>query len=251
MGPGAVILRPPRGGTASDVAPRVCGFQAANDEPRGPMLEQPLKFFVVFFVVVEPISLIPLFSGLTRGATRGIPATHGGEGRLGRRAHHRALRLGRGAVSRDDGHQPRRRSGSSAACCSSCWRSRWYSRASRAAAPRATSGRRAAGAQTSPSSRWPSPSSPVPERSPPCSFGSGRCTSPRQPEVFLILLAAVAAVLAITLVLMLLAEPLMRLMGVTGVNVYRAAPWRDTGRTGRAVRDRWAARGVPGETRLT
>src|SRR5215470_3137583 len=34
------------------------------------MLEQPLKFFVVFFVVVEPVSLIPLFSGLTIGATR-------------------------------------------------------------------------------------------------------------------------------------------------------------------------------------
>jgi multiple antibiotic resistance protein len=33
------------------------------------MLEQSLKFLVVFFVVVEPISLIPLFSGLTRGAT--------------------------------------------------------------------------------------------------------------------------------------------------------------------------------------
>jgi len=33
------------------------------------MLEQPLKFLVVFFVVVEPISLIPLFSGLTLGAT--------------------------------------------------------------------------------------------------------------------------------------------------------------------------------------
>jgi multiple antibiotic resistance protein len=33
-----------------------------------PLLEQPLKFFVVFFVVVEPISLIPLFSGLTVGA---------------------------------------------------------------------------------------------------------------------------------------------------------------------------------------
>jgi len=30
------------------------------------MLEQPLKFFVVFFVVVEPISLIPLFSDLKR-----------------------------------------------------------------------------------------------------------------------------------------------------------------------------------------
>jgi multiple antibiotic resistance protein len=32
------------------------------------MLQQLLKFFVVFFVVVEPISLIPLFSGLTAGA---------------------------------------------------------------------------------------------------------------------------------------------------------------------------------------
>jgi multiple antibiotic resistance protein len=35
------------------------------------MLEQPLKFFVVFFVVVEPVSLIPLFSGLTQGANEG------------------------------------------------------------------------------------------------------------------------------------------------------------------------------------
>ncbi|HET7757571.1 MAG TPA: MarC family protein [Steroidobacteraceae bacterium] len=35
------------------------------------MIEQPLKFFVVFFVVVEPVSLVPLFSGLTAGASRG------------------------------------------------------------------------------------------------------------------------------------------------------------------------------------
>jgi multiple antibiotic resistance protein len=33
------------------------------------MLEQPLKFFIVFFVVVEPVSLIPLFTGLTSGAS--------------------------------------------------------------------------------------------------------------------------------------------------------------------------------------
>src|SRR5262245_29106868 len=32
------------------------------------MLEQAVKFFIVFFVVVEPISLIPVFSGLTEGA---------------------------------------------------------------------------------------------------------------------------------------------------------------------------------------
>ena len=33
------------------------------------MLEPLLKFFVVFFVVVEPVSLIPLFNGLTDGAS--------------------------------------------------------------------------------------------------------------------------------------------------------------------------------------
>src|SRR5437764_12909213 len=34
------------------------------------MSEQPLKFFIVFFVVVGPIPLTPLCSGLTSGATR-------------------------------------------------------------------------------------------------------------------------------------------------------------------------------------
>src|ERR1700723_4323087 len=33
------------------------------------MIEQLIKFFVVFFVVVEPIFLIPLFAGLTQGAS--------------------------------------------------------------------------------------------------------------------------------------------------------------------------------------
>jgi multiple antibiotic resistance protein len=33
------------------------------------LLEQAVKFFIVFFVVVEPISLIPVFSGLTEGAS--------------------------------------------------------------------------------------------------------------------------------------------------------------------------------------
>jgi multiple antibiotic resistance protein len=35
------------------------------------MTEQLVKIFVVFFVVVEPVSLIPLFAGLTQGAGRG------------------------------------------------------------------------------------------------------------------------------------------------------------------------------------
>ena len=33
------------------------------------MLETLIKFFVVFFVVVEPISLVPFFAGLTQGAS--------------------------------------------------------------------------------------------------------------------------------------------------------------------------------------
>jgi multiple antibiotic resistance protein len=32
------------------------------------LIQQFIKFFVVFFVVVEPVSLIPLFAGLTEGA---------------------------------------------------------------------------------------------------------------------------------------------------------------------------------------
>ena len=33
------------------------------------MIQQLLKFFIVFFVVVEPISLIPVFAGLTEGGS--------------------------------------------------------------------------------------------------------------------------------------------------------------------------------------
>lgn len=33
------------------------------------MLEQLIKFLVVFFVVVEPLSIIPLYSGMTEGAS--------------------------------------------------------------------------------------------------------------------------------------------------------------------------------------
>jgi multiple antibiotic resistance protein len=43
------------------------------------MAEQLFKFFVVFFVVVEPISLIPLFAGLTEGATPGYQKAMAGK----------------------------------------------------------------------------------------------------------------------------------------------------------------------------
>jgi multiple antibiotic resistance protein len=44
-------------------------FKNSNQVSRSIMLDQLLKFFVVFFVVVEPLSLIPLFNGLTDGAS--------------------------------------------------------------------------------------------------------------------------------------------------------------------------------------
>jgi len=48
-------------------APVNVRFQAGNLS-RSIMLDQVVKFFVVFFVVVEPISLLPLFVSLTEGA---------------------------------------------------------------------------------------------------------------------------------------------------------------------------------------
>ena len=46
------------------------------------MLEQLIKFFVVFFVVVDPISLMPLFAGLTEGASRAYAKKMAGKGAL-------------------------------------------------------------------------------------------------------------------------------------------------------------------------
>ena len=46
------------------------------------MLEQLIKFFVVFFVVVDPISLMPLFAGLTEGTSRSYAKKMAGKGTL-------------------------------------------------------------------------------------------------------------------------------------------------------------------------
>jgi multiple antibiotic resistance protein len=51
------------------VAPDAFRFQHENIA-HSIMFEHALKFFIVFFVVVEPISLIPVFSGLTEGASK-------------------------------------------------------------------------------------------------------------------------------------------------------------------------------------
>ena len=182
------------------------------------MLEQPLKFFVVFFVVVEPISLIPLFSGLTRGATReyqrrmavkavwvaalilvlfalgGAPFLAVMGISLG------AFRIFGGALlfllalemvfARESG--------------------------SRTSSDERAESRRRADISVFPVA-FPFIAGPGALATVLLWFGPVHIV--RQPMTFLLLLAAVVAVLAISLVTMLLAEPLMRLMGVTGVNV--------------------------------
>ncbi len=182
------------------------------------MLEQPLKFFVVFFVVVEPISLIPLFSGLTQGATReyrrrmavkavwvaalilvlfalaGAPFLAVMGISLG------AFRIFGGALlfllalemvfARESG--------------------------SRTSSDERAESRRRADISVFPVA-FPFIAGPGALATVLLWFGPVHIV--HEPVQFFVLLAAVAAVLAISLVVMLLAEPLMGLMGVTGVNV--------------------------------
>jgi multiple antibiotic resistance protein len=182
------------------------------------MLEQPLKFFFVFFVVVDPLALIPVFSGLTQGATReyrqrmAVKAVWvaalilvlfalGGAPFLAMMGISlAAFRIFGGVLlfllalemvfARESG--------------------------SRTSSDERAESRRRADISVFPVA-FPFISGPGALATVLLWFGPVHIT--RQPMPFLILLAAVAAVLAITLVLMLLAEPLMRLMGVTGVNV--------------------------------
>ena len=150
----------------------------------------------------------------------------------------------RRAVPRAEGHQPRGFSASSAACCSFCWRSKWCSRANPARAPRAARRPRAAGGPTSRSFPWPFRSSPVPERSPRSCCGSGRSSCRRRPLCSLPTSWAVMLVLVIAVLLMLLADPLMRVIGVTGANVASRLLGGDSRRPRGAVRARWPAPGV-------
>ena len=113
------------------------------------MFEQPLKFLVVFFVVVEPISLIPLFSGLTTGATAQYRRRMALKAVVIAAAILVLFALG-GASFLELMGISLRRSTFSAACCCFCCRLRWYSRASPAPAPhRSRRPRASAGADIS------------------------------------------------------------------------------------------------------
>jgi multiple antibiotic resistance protein len=182
------------------------------------MLEQPLKFFVVFFVVVEPISLIPLFTGLTTGASREYKrrtalkavcvaavilvlfALGGAEFLQLMGISLQAFRIFGGLLlfllalemvfARESG--------------------------TRTSSDEAAESRRRADISVFPLA-FPFIAGPGSLATILLWFGPVHATS--ETLLFLGLLAAVALVLAIALALMWLAEPLMRVIGVTGANV--------------------------------
>jgi multiple antibiotic resistance protein len=182
------------------------------------MLEQLLKFFVVFFVVVEPVSLIPLFNGLTDGASRGykhkmalkavlvsglilVLFALGGAGFLGLAGISLdAFRIFGGLLlflialemvfARESG-------------------------------TRTSSSERAESARRADISVFPLafPFIAGPGALATILLWFGPVRIDQQPLMFLGLLAGVVAVLILTLIAMWLSTPLMRVLGVTGANV--------------------------------
>jgi multiple antibiotic resistance protein len=182
------------------------------------MIEQPLKFFVVFFVVVEPVSLIPLFTGLTAGASPSykrrmalkaviiaalilVLFALGGASFLELRGISlEAFRIFGGLLlfllalemvfARESG--------------------------TRTSSNEAAESRRRADISVFPLA-FPFIAGPGALATILLWFGPVHLAG--QSSLFLLLLGAVALVLAIALVMMWLADPLMRVIGVTGANV--------------------------------
>jgi multiple antibiotic resistance protein len=194
------------------------GFRRGPSVAHSIMLEQPLKFFVVFFVVVEPISLIPLFTGLTAGATRhykrrmalkavGVSAVILLLFALGGAAFLKLMGISLEAFRIFGGLLLfllalemvfARESGT------------------RTSSSEAAESRRRADISVFPLA-FPFIAGPGALATILLWFGPLHLAG--QAALFVTLLAAVALVLAIALVLMLLADPLMRVIGVTGANV--------------------------------
>jgi len=182
------------------------------------MLEQPLKFFVVFFVVVEPVSLIPLFCGLTAGATRAYK----------QRMALKAVLIAAGILVLF------------ALCGASLLHLMGISLEAfrifgglllfllalemvfaRESGTRTSSDERAESRRRADISVFPIafPFIAGPGALATILLWFGPIHLARQPVLFVGLLAATAAVLIVSLALMWLAEPLMRVLGVTGANV--------------------------------
>ena len=182
------------------------------------MFEQPLKFFVVFFVVVEPISLIPLFTGLTSGASRDYKR------RMALKAVCVAalilvlFALGGAAFLQLMGIslEAFRLFGGLLLFLLALEMVFARESGTRTSSDEAVESRRRADISVFPLA-FPFIAGPGALATILLWFGRVHVTT--ETFLFLALLGAVALVLVISLVLMWLAEPLMRVLGVTGANV--------------------------------
>jgi multiple antibiotic resistance protein len=182
------------------------------------MFGQALKFFVVFFVVVDPVSLIPLFTGLTAGASSSfkrrmalqavaISATILGLFALGGAAFLQLMGISLEAFRIFGGLLLfllalemvfARESGA------------------RTSSDEAAESRRRADISVFPLA-FPFIAGPAALTT--ILLWFGRIQLPGQTGLFAGLIVAAVLVLAIVLALLLVAEPLMRVIGVTGANV--------------------------------
>src|SRR6201981_601919 len=182
------------------------------------MLGQPLKFFVVFFVVVEPVSLIPLFTGLTTGAT----------GQYKRRMALRAVSVAAAilVLFAVGGASFLKLMGISLEAFRIFGGLLLFLLAlemvfARESGTRTSSSEAAESRRRADISVFPLafPFITGPGALATLLLWFGPLQLPRQGALFAELLAAAGLVLAIALVLMVLADPLMRVIGVTGANV--------------------------------
>ena len=184
------------------------------------MLAQPLKFLVVFFVVVEPVSLIPLFTGLTTGATSAYKR------RMALRAVSVAaailvlFALGGASFLKLMGISLEAFRIFGGLLLFLLALEMVFARESgtRTSSNEAAESRRRADISVFPLA-FPFIAGPGALATILLWFGPVRLSE--QPALFAAYLAAVLLVLVIALLLMLLADPLMRVIGVTGANVAR------------------------------
>lgn len=182
------------------------------------MLEQPLKFFVVFFVVVEPVSLIPLFTGLTSGAASGYKRRMALKSVLVAAAILLLFALGGASFLALMGISlpAFRIFGGLLLFLLSLEMVFARESGTRTSSSEAAESRRRADISVFPLA-FPFIAGPGALATILLWFGP--LNLPGQAALFAAYLLAALAVLAIALMLMLLAEPLMRVIGVTGANV--------------------------------
>lgn len=197
----------------------VCeAFKSLLDGAQHQMIEQALKFFVVFFVVVEPISLIPLFSGLTAGASAAYRRRMATKAVIISALILLVFALGGAAFLQLMGIslEAFRIFGGLLLFLLSLEMVFARESGTRTSSDEAAESRRRADISVFPLA--------FPFIAGPGSLATillwfGRVHVPEQTGLFVGLCVAVAVVLVIALALMWLAEPLMRVIGVTGANV--------------------------------